>query len=46
MVQVPVETKVNAPPLVTVQTPVVEELKLTVRLELAVAVSVGVVPKF
>ena len=45
MVQVPVVTKLNAPALVIVHTPVVLEVKLTVRLELAVAVSVGAVPK-
>jgi hypothetical protein len=41
MVQVPVATKVNVPPLVTVQTPVVAEVKTTARPELAVAESVG-----
>ena len=46
MVQVPVETKDNAPPLVIVQTPVVLEVKLTARVDEAVAASVGVVPKF
>ena len=46
MVQLPVATKVKAPPLVIVQTPVVEEVKVTASLELAVAVRVGVVPKF
>jgi hypothetical protein len=46
MVQVPVVTKVNAPPEVMVHTPVVLEVKLTVRLEVDVALRVGVVPKF
>jgi hypothetical protein len=46
MVQVPTVTKVKAPPLVMVHTPVVLEVKLTVRPELAVAVRVGLVPKF
>jgi hypothetical protein len=46
IVQVPVLTKVSAPPLVTVQTPVVLEEKVTVSPEEAVAASVGVVPKF
>jgi hypothetical protein len=45
MVQVPVVTKLKAPPLVIVHTPVVDEVKLGVKLELAVALSVGVVPK-
>jgi hypothetical protein len=45
MVQVPAVPKVRAPP-VMVQTPVVIEVKLTARPELAVAVSVGWVPKF
>ena len=44
IVQVPAETKVNAPPVVIVQTPVVAEVNATARPELAVAVSVGVVP--
>src|SRR3569623_3777503 len=46
IVHVPVVTKVNAPPLVTVQTPVVLDVKLTVSPESLVAVKVGVVPKF
>ncbi len=46
MVQVPAVTKVKAPPEVIVQTPVVDEVKLTVKPEVAVALSVGVVPKF
>jgi hypothetical protein len=41
-----VVTNVNAPPLVIVHTPVVVELKIGVRLELAEALNVGVVPKF
>ena len=45
MVQVPVVTKVKAPPLVMVQTPVVLEVKAGVKPELAVALKVGVVPK-
>lgn len=46
MVQVPVVAKVSAPPVVMVHTPVVLEVKATVNPELAVAVSVGEVPKF
>lgn len=46
MVQEPAVTKVITPLLVMVQTPVVDELKLTVRPELAVAVKVGEEPKF
>src|SRR3569623_532964 len=46
IVHVPVVTKVNAPPLVTVQTPVVLAVKLTVSPESLVAAKVGVVPKF
>ena len=46
IVQVPVVIKVSAPPLVIVQTPVVEDVKATVNPDDAVAVSVGVVPKF
>jgi hypothetical protein len=45
-VQVPVLAKVSAPPLVTAQTPVVVEENVTVSPEEAVAVKVGVVPKF
>jgi hypothetical protein len=45
MVQLPVVIKVNSPPLVIVHTPVVDEVKLGVKLELALAVNVGVVPK-
>lgn len=44
-VQVPAVTKVRAPPEVIVQTPVVDDVKLTVRPEDEVAVKVGVVPK-
>ena len=39
-------TKVRAPPEVMVQTPMVAEVNVTVRLESEVAVNVGVVPKF
>ena len=46
MVQVPAVTNVSTPPDVMVQTPVVDDVKLTVNPESAVAVSVGVVPKF
>ena len=46
MVQFPAVTKVKAPPDVTVQTPVVDEVKLTASLDVAVALKVGVVPKF
>ena len=46
MVQVPVVTNAIAPPEEIVQTPVVEEVKATVSPDVAVAVSVGVVPKF
>jgi hypothetical protein len=46
MVHVPVVTKVRVPPPVVVHTPVVEELKVTDKPDVAVAVSVGLVPKF
>ena len=46
MVQVPTSAKLNTPPLVIVHTPVVPEVKVGVRPEVALAVSVGVVPKF
>ncbi len=46
MVQVPAVTKVSAPPPVIVHTPVVDELKVGVRPESEIAVSVGMVPKF
>jgi hypothetical protein len=46
MEHVPVVTKVSVPPLVMVHTPVVVELKVTDRPDVAVAVSVGLVPKF
>src|SRR3569833_1572012 len=46
LVQVPVETKVSAPPEVIVQTPVVLDVRLTVSPDVAVVVYVGVVPKF
>ena len=45
MVQVPTLAKVSAPPAVTLQTPVVEEVNVTGRPDPEVAVSVGVVPK-
>ena len=45
IVQLPGVTKVSAPPEVIVQTPVVEEVKVTAKVELAVALNVGVVPK-
>ncbi len=45
MVQVPEVTKVRAPPEVTVHTPVVDELKLTVRPEEEEATRLGVEPK-
>jgi hypothetical protein len=41
IVQVPAATGVKAPPVVIVQTPVVADVKATVRLELALAESVG-----
>jgi len=44
IVQVPAVTKVNAPPEVIVQTAVVDEVKLTVRLADEVATRVGVAP--
>ena len=44
MVQVPVVTKPSKPVLVTVQTLVVAEVKTGVKPDVAVAVSVGVVP--
>ena len=46
MVQVPAVMKLRVPPLVMVHTAGVAELKLTGKPEEAVAVSVGVVPKF
>ena len=51
MVQLPAVTKVRLPPPVIVQTPVVDEVNATVKpfvpvAEAAVAVRVGVVPKF
>ena len=45
MVQLPAVTKVKAPPDVIVHTPVVEEVKVTVALDVAVAVNVGLVQK-
>src|SRR5688500_7205973 len=44
IVQVPADTNVRAPPAVMVHTPVVVELKATVRPALDVAVNVGEVP--
>ena len=46
MVQVPALINVSAPPLVIVQTPVVEDVNDTANDEVEVAVKVGVVPKF
>ena len=46
MVQVPTLTNVNAPPLVMVQTAVVADVNVTVNPESALALNVGVVPKF
>jgi len=46
MVQLPADTKVNAPPEVIVQTPVVAEVNATAKFEVEVADNVGVVPKF
>jgi len=46
IVHVPAVTNVSAPPLVIVQTPVVDDEKLGVNPDDAVAVSVGLVPKF
>jgi hypothetical protein len=45
IVQVPVVKKLKAPTLVMLHTPVVNELKSGVKLELAVALSVGVAVK-
>src|SRR5687768_6901762 len=44
MVQLPAVTKVSVPPDVIVQTPVVDELNVGVRPEVALAVNVGAVP--
>jgi hypothetical protein len=41
-----VVTKLKAPPLLIVHTPIVAELKLGVNPELALAVKVGLVPMF
>jgi hypothetical protein len=46
IVHVPALTVVNTPPLVMVQTPVVADVNMTGRPELAVAVKVGDAPKF
>ena len=43
--QVPSVTNANTPPLVIVHTPEVDDVNATVKAELDVAVSVGVVPK-
>jgi hypothetical protein len=45
-VHVPAVTKVSAPPEVIVHTPVVDDENVGVSPEVAVAVNVGVVPKF
>jgi hypothetical protein len=45
-VHVPAVTKVSAPPEVIVHTPVVDDENVGVRPDVAVAVNVGVVPKF
>ena len=45
MLQVPAVTKLKAPTLLIVHTPVVDEVKVGAKPELAVALSVGVVPK-
>ena len=45
MLHVPVLPNVKAPPAVIVQTPVVDDVKVTVKPELADAMSVGAVPK-
>jgi hypothetical protein len=45
IVQFPAVTKGKAPPDVIVHTPVVEEVKVTAALDVAVAVNVGLVPK-
>jgi hypothetical protein len=45
MVQEPAVTKLKAPPLVIVHTPVVPEVNVTVRPEVELALSVGVVPR-
>jgi uncharacterized membrane protein len=46
IVHVPAATNANAPPLLIVQTPDVDDVNATVKAELDVAVSVGVVPKY
>jgi hypothetical protein len=46
MLQVPVDTNARTPPPLIVQTPVVDDVSVTVSAESDVAVSVGVVPKF
>ena len=44
--QVPSVTNASTPPLVIVHTPEVDDVNATVKAELDVAVSVGVVPKY
>jgi hypothetical protein len=44
--QVPAVTNERRPPVVIVHTPTVLEVNVGIRLELAVALNVGVVPKF
>jgi hypothetical protein len=46
IVQVPVVTKASKPPVVIVQTLVVDDVKVGVKVDDAVATNVGVVPKF
>ena len=46
MVQVPVVIKLNKPPLVTVHTPVVDEVNSGVNPEVELATNVSAVPKF
>ncbi len=46
MLQVPADTNASTPPPLIVQTPLVDDVSVTVSAESDVAVSVGVVPKF
>jgi hypothetical protein len=46
IVQLPAATNVRTPPVVTAHTPVVDDVKVGVNPDDAVAVNVGVVPKF
>ena len=46
MLQLPVLRSVKAPPLVMVHTPVLAEVKAGLRPEVAVALKVGLLPKF